>query len=396
MGFKNDETEQPVNSAKSLREIISEIVDYSTSTKQIAELNAVDRGLVTKEEYIESLREYVCETYAIPENDERIDEIIDGFSRFMWSYYILDPLIADKDISDIRIVSYDQIYIKKNGCRKRASCSFIDNEDYTRFIERVALKNAVNLSDQNALQKFTDSSQDGWILRFNIATKFVNSSQNTTLHIRKHSKTKYTLKDLVEAKGMMSWQQANYLKNLMETGQSILFCGAGGSGKTTLLNTLLEFITDKSIFCIQEADELFMANECEFTSYHVIKNRGEGKISYELKDLAPYALVDDVDVFVLGEIKGEEALDFITTVYTGATGYGSVHAPSEEDAYMRIADLVKRASDYSTDEIMYMLRYLDNVVFMKNFKVQGISKAVWNSEKRVLEFKKINFDSTSF
>ena len=45
-----------------------------------------------------------------------------------------------------------------------------------------------------------------------------------------------------------------------------------------------------------------MANECEFTSYHVIKNRGEGKISYELKDLAPYALVDDVDVFVLGEI----------------------------------------------------------------------------------------------
>ena len=191
---------------------------------------------------------------------------------------------------------------------------------------------------------------------------------------------------------MLTEPQAEYLKKLMENNQSILFCGSGGTGKTTLLNTLLEFVNNRSIYCIQESDEVFMEKECEFMNYQVVRNRGEGKINYDLKDLAPFALVDDIDTFVIGEIKGPEALDFLTTVYTGATGYGSVHAPSEEDAYTRIADLVKRAGALSTEEIMFMLRYLNNVVYMENFKVAGISKAIWDEEKKKFCFKKVVLD----
>lgn len=383
------------NAAKNVKEITSEIIKFSTAVENVAQLNAVDRGMATKEEYIEFLKSHVTEVYGIKENDAegKMDKVIDGFKRFMWSYYILDPLISDPDISDIRIIAYNQIYYKKNGRRSRYVDSFKDKEDYDRFIERIALKNSVNLSDQNAIQIFTDQSQEGWKLRFNISTKFITNSRCAYLHIRKHATKKYTINQLVEDKKMLTRAQADYLINLMETNQSILFCGSGGTGKTTLLNTLLEYINNRSIYCIQESDELFMEKECEFMNYHVVRNRGEGKINYDLKDLAPYALVDDIDTFVIGEIKGPEALDFLTTIYTGATGYGSVHAPSEEDAYTRIADLVKRVSDYNIEEVMFMLRYIDNVVFMKDYQIAGLSKAIWNNDTKQFEFKKIEFGS---
>lgn len=390
--FSNSTTEITAENAnKTIRDIISEVIEFSTSVENVAQLNAVDRGMATKEEYIEFLEAHITETYGIEENDARMEKIIDGFRRFMWSYYILDPLIEDPDISDIRVVAYNQIYYKKDGIRARYVGSFINEGDYARFIERVALKNSINLSDQNAIQIFTDTSQEGWKLRFNISTKFITNSKCAYLHIRKHATKKKTLKELID-KGMLTEPQAEYLKKLMENNQSILFCGSGGTGKTTLLNTLLEFVNNRSIYCIQESDEVFMEKECEFMNYHVVRNRGEGKINYDLKDLAPFALVDDIDTFVIGEIKGPEALDFLTTVYTGATGYGSVHAPSEEDAYTRIADLVKRVGALSTEEIMFMLRYLDNVVYMENFKVAGISKAIWDEEKKKFCFKKVVLD----
>ena len=70
-----------------------------------------------------------------------------------------------------------------------------------------------------------------------------------------------------------------------------------------------------------------------------------------------------------------------------------MHAPSEEDAYTRIADLVKRVSDYDIEEVMFMLRYIDNVVFMKDYHIAGLSKAIWNNETKQFEFRKVEFAS---
>ena len=376
----------------SIKEMTELVVAYTTSAEQVASLNSVDRGLIKKEAYLNDLLSYVIERFHLENDMERAKQVVDNFERFMWSYYILDELIADKAISDIRVTAWNQIYFKKYGKRQRSTISFLSPEDYDRFIERVALKNKINLSDQNAIQIFTDVSQPDWRLRFNISTKFITNSGCPYLHIRKLPKKKVLLPELVSKHKMLSPKQAEYLSNLVKNNESILFCGAGGSGKTTIMNALFEYIDNRSIYCIQESDEIFMEQDCEFMNYHVVTNRGEGKINYTLGDLAPFGLVCDIDTFIIGEIKGKEALDFLTTVFTGATGYGSVHAPSEDDAYTRVADLVRRASDYTNEEIFNMLKKIDNVVFMKNYKVCGISKATWDNEKKVFHYDHIMFD----
>ena len=75
-----------------------------------------------------------------------MESIYEQFARFVWSYYIIDGLIADPDISDIRITDASHVYIKKRGVRSLSGVRFESADDYERFIERVALKNKVNMA----------------------------------------------------------------------------------------------------------------------------------------------------------------------------------------------------------------------------------------------------------
>lgn len=376
---------------RTIQEMVNEVVSFATSQENVAKLNAVERGMNTRDDYLAGLRSYVMEHYGLQEDPETLDKVMDGFTRFMWSYYILDDLIDDRDISDIKLIAYDQIYYKRNGKRELSDIRFIDERDYDRFVERVAIKNHINISEQNAIQVFTDKSQPGWRLRFNLSSKFITNTGSNYIHIRKQPEVKYKIEDLIR-QGMLTQRQAEHLIKKVRNRESILLCGSGGSGKTTLLNALIEYFEGRSVYCIQESDELHPEKKMEFMSYHTVMNKGEGKLRYSLSDLAPNGLLTDTDIFILGEIKGAEALDFLIAVHTGAAGYGSVHAPSEEDAYIRLADYIKKVSDYSIDEILYMLRYLSTCVFMKDYRCASISSVEWDDSQRKLIFRKENPD----
>ena len=54
---------------------------------------------------------------------------------------------------------------------------------------------------------------------------------------------------------------------------------------------------------------------------------------------------------------------------------------------MRLADYAKRASDFSVHELMYMLRNLKNIVFIKNYKINEMVEASWNYEKDGIEYE---------
>ena len=104
-------------------------------------------------------------------------------------------------------------------------------QDYKQFVQLIAVKNSTNLSDLNAVQTFTDKdSNPDFILRFTITTEFVNSEAVPYVHIRKISRHKYRLGELI-AFGMMSHEQAVYLKDKVIESGGILFTGKGASGK---------------------------------------------------------------------------------------------------------------------------------------------------------------------
>ena len=368
-------------------DIVKNVVDYVTSGFNVARFNMCERGEISRETFGGEIKEYIRGHYNVTQ--AQTESIYEQFTRFVWSYYIIDGLIADPDISDIRITDAYHVYIKKRGVRSLSDVRFESADDYERFIERVAVKNKINMANNNAINIFTDKSQKDWILRFNLSTKFVLSGDAPMLHIRKHARKKKLLHVLVE-EGMLGEELADTLRRKIEAGESFLVCGAGSAGKTTLMNAMLEVIpTCFSIFCVQEAEELFSVKQREFCAYHIVESRGDGKLKYSLEDISRNGLLVDSDVYMIGEIKGDEAKDFLYAVHTGAICYASIHASSPKDAYFRLSDYVKRSSTHSTDEIMFMLRSLKNCIFLKKYKIQTIAEIGWSDDKKELTFDTI-------
>lgn len=371
---------------ENLEASLENLIDYFTRV-EMQHLNRMERGIISKEAFLHEVVSYL-DMQGI--TGEAQAELIDRFKRFLWSYDILDDLINDRDVSDIKVISPDIIRVKVLGKRKTADLKFRSDKAYTRFVERVAIKNKVNLSDQNAIQNFVDKhSNPNFILRFDVTTPFVNSVNTPYMHIRKIPKQKYKIEELIEAK-MMSRETADYLLNAAANRDGILFTGKGASGKTTIMNVLLDYIPeDKSGLVIQENEELF-SDHPDLMFQHTVLNKGEGKINYDLKDLARNGLLADLDYFVIGEIKGGEALYFLNAAYTGHRCWASVHGASSTEALNKLVDYIKYASDYSREDALQMLTHINTVVFMESFKVKEIAEVVgWDDEKKDLIYNKI-------
>lgn len=374
---------------KTESEYTDQLIEYFTRI-QPQSLNALERGMMPKEKFIDEVKTYI-NTLGL--NDDLKLKVFKNFSSFLWSYDILDELIDDPDISDIKVIAWNIIRDKRLGKRETSNVKFRSHKHFQRFVEHAAIKNKVSISDQNALQNFVDKkSNPNFILRFNISTRFVNSTEAPYLHIRKIPKTKYTVDKLVDL-GMFNRKTADYLIKAAGNRDGILFTGKGASGKTTLMNTLIDYIPETySGLVIQENEELF-SNHPDMMFQHTVMNRGEGKITYDLKDLARNGLLVDLDYFIIGEIKGGEALYMLNAAYTGHRCWASVHGASATEAINKLVDYIKYASDYSREEAMQMLTHINTVVFMKDFHVQEIAEVVgWDDESKKLIYKNIPVD----
>lgn len=289
-------------------------------------------------------------------------------------YHILDPLIKDKEVSDIKIISYDKIRVKRLGKREDSDIRFGSPQELKRFTEFIAAKNQVSVSRAHAMQSFTDKSGNkDFILRFNISQSIINSVDTPYIHIRKIPKEKPSLKDLQEL-GMLTKEHGSYLKKQMQKGY-VLIAGKGASGKTTLLNALLDEIPrDKSVLVVQENEELFSKVHPDMMFQHILEQKGESKVGYGLKELSINALLIDLDYIVIGEIKGGEALYFLNAAYTGHLGLATIHGQDGVAALYKLADYVKYESDYSQEEIKKMLGCITTVCYMKDFKLDTITE----------------------
>lgn len=351
--------------------MLDELINYFIHIERQT-LMQVQRGVKSKESLISAAKVYLKQRGL---DNESIRIVTNHFSRFIWGYYVLEEAINDKDISDIKVLAEDRVRIKRKGRRMNSDITFQGKSDYRRFISMVAVKNKTNLSDVNAIQTFTDKdSNENFILRFNIATDFVNSTDVPYMHIRKIPKKKYTVDELIEV-GMLTAQMAEYLTKTAVLSSGIIFTGKGASGKTTLMNVLLEYIPHEySGLVIQENEELFTDTHPDMMFQHIVSTHGEGKIQYDLKDLGRNGLLTDIDYFIIGEIKGGEALYLLNAGYTGHRCWASVHGMNSTEAINKLADYVRYESDYAFSDILNMLKCMKTVVFLKDFKVEEISE----------------------
>jgi pilus assembly protein CpaF len=125
----------------------------------------------------------------------------------------------------------------------------------------------------------------------------------------------------------------------------VLISGGTGAGKTTLLNILSSFISDKErIVTIEDAAELMLRQR------HVVRLETrppniEGKGAVRQRQLVINALRMRPDRIIVGEVRGEEALDMLQAMNTGHDGsLTTVHANSSRDALYRLVTMVAMAN----------------------------------------------------
>lgn len=358
-------TKDSVLSEESTR-LVNEIVEYF-STQEPMTLTKLNREIISKEDFLKLATAWLHKRGI---REHFIPCVLEKLKNYMWGYYVLEDLLNDDDISDIKVLAPDNVQVKRLGKREDGNVSFKDVEDYKRFVHVVATKNQVNISDINAIPTFLDDkNNEKNFLRIDISTEFVNTVPWSYLQIRKTPKIKRTMDELI-ARGMMDDELAFYLEEKAKTS-SILFSGKGGSGKTSLMNAMLEFVDlYAAILLIQENPELFLNRHKNVMSQRVITSAGEGKVEYGLNVLAKNGLLLDLDIYVIGEIKGEEALYFLNACLTGHLAWTSVHGNDCLEALYKLADYIKYSSDYKLEDVLNMLcKAMDVIVYLRDYKV---------------------------
>lgn len=381
-----DEMIEPVETEEQVEYFIDLTINHFTRDDTI-HINSYERGIITREELMSRVSKYI-ESYRLSEQSN--NRIVDSFKKFLWSYDIIDELIDDDEISDIKIYSEDNIRVKRLGKRETSHVKFRNEKHFLSFVEHTAVKNKVSISDMNAAQNFVDKKNSPKaILRFNITTGFINSSERPVMHIRKIPKTKKTTEQLIKD-GFFTQDIADYIKKRLVESDGILIAGKGASGKTTLLNWLIDSIPEnKSGLVIQENEELF-SDHPDMMFQHTVLNRGEGKIEYDLQDLARNGLLTDLDYFIIGEVKGGEALYLLNAAYTGHKCIATVHGASSNEAMDKVVDYIKYNSDYTKAEAMQMLVHFNTVVFMNEYSVTEIAEIQgFDKEKEELIYKNV-------
>ncbi len=368
-------------------ELLQRLVGDYLSQKQ-TQLLQLRRGGMEKEDFLADAAQHISEKYLLPQEDAA--QLLEDFAQYIFGYSVLSPLIDDPLISDIRVIGYDRIRIKREGKRMDARVSFSSEKEYRQFVDYAATKNQVSISNLNAIQCFTDTeSHPEFILRFTLSMPLVNTYREPYLCIRKVPKHFPQMRDLVEA-GMMEQPCAEALIRLFRSG-STLICGGNSSGKTTLLNALKETLPDDlSVLVVQQADELTTQFHPDTMFLHSVPQTAEGKVSYDLKAISIAGLTMDVDCFIIGEIKGAEALYLLNAACTGQLCAGTIHSSSPERAADKLVDYAMYESSYSRNELMRMMDCFQTLIFMKNYRVSRVLRCRgWDEERKELLYDRI-------
>lgn len=256
------------------------------------------------------------------------------------NYDILTELLDDKNVNEIMINSYDEIFIDRNGKYQRWDKKFESKEQLENIIQQIVgkINRIVNVSNPIVDARLSDGSRVHIVLP-PIAIK------GATVTIRKFPE-RITMKKLIEY-GSINIEAANFLERLVKSGYNIFVSGGTGSGKTTFLNALSEFIPkDERVITIEDSAELNISHVDNLVSLETRDKNVEGEGEINMQMLIRAALRMNPDRIVVGEVRGKEALDMLQAMNTGHDGSLSTgHANSCFDMLSRLETMVLMAEN---------------------------------------------------
>ncbi|MFZ0036969.1 MAG: CpaF family protein [Candidatus Acidiferrales bacterium] len=251
----------------------------------------------------------------------------------------LEPLLKDPTISDILVNTYKSVFVERAGKLEKTPVQFRDDAHLMLIIDRIvsAIGRRIDESSPMVDARLADGSRVNAIIP-------PLAIDGPCLSIRRFGRDRLTAEELLRNK-TISPAGIEMLQGCVGARMNVLVSGGTGAGKTTLLNVLSSFISNRErIVTIEDAAELQMRQE------HVVRLETrtanvEGKGVIRQRQLVINALRMRPDRIIVGEVRGEEALDMLQAMNTGHDGsLTTVHANSPRDALSRLETMVAMAN----------------------------------------------------
>ena len=267
------------------------------------------------------------------------DTIIEEVLHEVFGLGPLEPLLQDPSISDILVTTPHIVYVERDGKLYSTSVKFKDNAHLLRIIDKIvsAVGRRIDESSPMCDARLADGS------RVNAVVAPI-AVDGPLLSIRKFRKDKLKTQELVKNLTMTA-EMVELLKACVKARLNIIISGGTGAGKTTLLNVISEYIPeDERIVTIEDAAEL------QLRQPHVARMETrppniEGQGAIRQRQLVINALRMRPERIIVGEVRGEEALDMLQAMNTGHDGsLTTIHSNSPRDAVSRLEVMVSMAN----------------------------------------------------
>lgn len=297
----------------------------------------------------------------------------------------LEMYMEDNEITDILVNGPNEVYIERRGILERTPTKFADENHLLQIIQRVVARVGRRVDEQTPMvdARLEDGSRVNAIIK-------PLAIHGPILSIRRFGATPLTVDDLVKF-GSIPTEFVALLEAAVRGKINLMISGGTGTGKTTLLNCVSRFIPEgERIITVEDSAEL------KLQRYHVValearnaNNEGNGAIP-------PRALVRNAlrmrpDRIVLGEVRGEEALDMLQAMNTGHEGsMTTIHANSVRDSLSRLEVMVSMAG--MEIPVPVIRRYIGSAItlVLQLGRLQG-------GVRRVLSLSEITgYDSESY
>jgi len=251
----------------------------------------------------------------------------------------LEPLLQDATISDILVNTHRGVYVERAGVLERTSVIFKDDAHLRHIIDKI-VSNVGRRVDESS--PMCDARlPDGARVNVIIPPLAVDGP---ILSIRRFGRIPIGAEQLIVNR-TVTGPIFDVLKGAVRSKLNIMISGGTGAGKTTLLNVMSGYIgATERVVTIEDAAELQLRQE------HVVRlecrpPNVEGKGAVRQRELVINALRMRPDRIIVGEVRGEEALDMLQAMNTGHDGsLTTIHANSPRDAIARLETMALMAN----------------------------------------------------
>lgn len=288
---------------------------------------------------------------------------------------VLD-FLNDDSVTEIMINGPETIFIERRGFVEKTNARFEDANALMAAVRNIAQFVGRPIDEE---RPFLDARlPDGSRIHAVVPPIARNG---TTVAIRKFSKDKLSLKDLIEKKAITP-EAARFLDVCLYLKKNIIVSGGTGSGKTTLLGILASrCLPEQRILVLEDSAELKVNNQhVVFLEARPADEYGKGLVT--LRDLVKSSLRMRPDRVIVGEVRGGEALDLISSMNTGHSGsMGTVHSNNPRECLTRLETLaLMNETEMPVQAVRAQVAAAINIIIQLSRIADGSRKVTYISE----------------